>query len=98
MHHLEKDVALLQHVKKPFAAVIDGMALVRKIKPTGHTFESYVDQVMYAAIMSGAGASRIDIVFDVYRENSIKNAERVNRKSGKLQVKRIISGQYIKQF
>ena len=51
MHHLEKDVALLQHVKKPFAAVIDGMALVRKIKPTGHTFESYADQVLYAAIM-----------------------------------------------
>ena len=74
------------------------MALVRKIKTTGHTFESYADQVLYAAIMSGAGASWIDIVFDVYRENSIKNAERVSRESRKFQVKRIVGGQYIKQF
>ena len=74
------------------------MALVRKIKPKGHTFESYADQILCAAIISGGGASWIDIVFDVHRENSIKNAERVNRKSGKFQVKRIISGQYIKQF
>ena len=43
MHHLEKGVALQQNVKKPFAAIIDGMALVRKVKPTGHTYQSYAD-------------------------------------------------------
>ena len=63
-------------------------ALVRKIKPTGHTFESYADQVLYAAILSGAGASWINIVFDVYRENSTKNAERVNFRTRKVASKK----------
>ena len=98
MRHLEKDVFLQQNVKKPFAAVIDGMALVRKTKPTGHTYDSYADHLLTTAVATSANASRIDIVFDVYREQSIKNAERVNRESGKLEVKRIIGGQKVKQF
>ena len=98
MHHLEKGVSLQQSVKKPFAAVIDGMALVRKNKPTGHTYDSYADHLLSAAIATSSNASRIDIVFDVYRENSIKDAERGNRESGKLEVKRIVGAQKVKQF
>ncbi len=98
MRHLEKDVALQQNVPKPFAAIIDGMALVRKIKPTGHTYQSYADHLLTSAIASSANASRIDIVFDVYRDNSIKNAERGNRETGKLEIKKIIGSQKIKQF
>ncbi|XP_066917320.1 uncharacterized protein [Clytia hemisphaerica] len=76
MHHLEKDVAPQQKVDKPFAAIIDGMALVRKVKPTGHTYQSYADHLLASAISSSGNASRVDIVFDVYRDKSIKNAER----------------------
>ena len=75
MHHLEKGVSLQQSVKKPFAAVIDGMALVRKNKPTGHTYDSNADHLLSAAIATSSNASRIDIMFDVYRENSIKDVE-----------------------
>ena len=98
MRHLEKDVALQQNVEKPFAAIIDGMALVRKVKPTGHTYQSYADHLLASAISSSGSASRIDIVFDVYRDNSIKNAERGNRESGKLEIKKIIGSQKVKQF
>ena len=69
MRHLEKDVAFQQNAPKPFAAIIDGMALVRKIKPTGHTYQSYADHLLTSAMASSANASRIDIVFDVYRDN-----------------------------
>ena len=98
MHHLEKGVSLQQSVKKPFAAVTDGMALVMKNKPTGHTYDNYADHLLSAAIATSSNASRIDIVFDVYRENSIKDAERGNRESGKLEVKRIVDTQKVKQF
>ena len=98
LHHLEKGSTDTQIVRKPFASIIDGMALVRKIKPAGHTYSSFADQVLKVAVTSSVGAERIDIVFDVYRKNSIKNAERGNRESGKLQVKRVIGSQPIKQF
>lgn len=74
------------------------MTLVRKVKHTRHTFDSYADEILKAAVLSSAGASRIDIVFDVYREHSIKNAERTRRETGKLQFKRIIGTQVIKQY
>ena len=98
MHHLEKDVSLQQSIQKQFAAIIDGMALVRKIKPTGHTYQSYADHLLSSAMATSGNASRIDIVFDVYRDNSIKNAERGNRVTGKLEVKKVIGAQKIKQF
>ena len=98
IHQLEKGATHLQRIQKPFAAIIDGMALVRKVKPTGHTYDSYTDEVLKAAIVSSSGAEGIDIVFDVYRKHSIKNADRRNIESGKLLVKRIIGKQPIKQF
>ena len=76
MHQLEKGSASVDRIPKPFATIIDGMALIRKVKHVEHTFDSYADKLLKAAVLSSTGASRIDIVFDVYREKSIKNAER----------------------
>ncbi len=91
MRHLEKDVALQQNVE-------NGMALVRKVKPTGHTYQSYADHLLASAMSSSGNASRVDIVFDVYRDQSIKNAQRGNRENGKLEIKKIIGSQKVKQF
>ena len=41
---------------------------------------------------------RIDIVFDVYRETSIKNAERGHQEVGRLHFKKIIGIQHVKQW
>ena len=41
---------------------------------------------------------RTDIVFDVYRETSLKNAESGYCKVGRLHFKKIIGSQYIKQW
>ena len=98
MHELEKGSTSVDGVQRPFATIIDGMALVRKCKHAGHTFDSFADELLKSAVSSSIGASRIDIVFDVYREHSIKNTERGHRETGKLQFKQIIGNQTIKQY
>lgn len=68
---------------KTFCNCFDGMALVRKVKHVAHIFESYADEVLKAAIFSCNSVSQINIVFGVYREKSIKNAEREHRETGR---------------
>ena len=98
MNELEKGFTNVDGVQRPFATVIDGMALVRKVKHTGHTFNSFADEVLKYAVLSSSGALRTDIVFYVYHEHSIKNAERGHREIGKSQFRRIIGNQTIKQY
>ena len=46
-----------------------------------HTFAELSDRVLAQILHTSHGSSRIDVVFDVYRDHSIKSAERVNRGS-----------------
>ena len=48
-------------------------------------------------LTTGVRASRIDVVFDVYRDLSIKNVERNRRSKGQLLFKKIIASSEIKQ-
>ena len=47
---------------------------------------------------SGCSSARVDVVCDLYREISIKKAERVRRKYGNLQFKKIVGSRLIKQL
>lgn len=98
MHELEKGLTHVDKVEKPFGCIIDGMALVRKVKNTGFTYDEFADELLKCAVVSCTGATRVDIVFDVYLEDSIKNAERGKREVGKLQFKTILGSQQIKQW
>ena len=62
------------------------------------TFNEFADELLKFAVISSFGASRIDIMFDVYLHNSIKNVERENRETGKLQFQQVIGTQTIKQW
>lgn len=56
-------------------------------------------QSLLSYIVGCAGtATRIDVVFDVYKENSIKDVERARRSTGSIVLKRIISSAPIKQL
>ena len=79
MHELEKGVIPLAIIPNNHCSIIDGMALVRKLSVVGKTFDEYGDSFFDAARLLSKGAGRIDIVFDVYRDQSIKNAERTRR-------------------
>ena len=64
----------------------------------GLTFNEFADSLLNRALTLTSGASRIDIVFDVYRPHSIKNAERGHRSVGKVRLKTIVGAAQIKQW
>ena len=78
--------------------VIDGMALVRKIKTAGLTHEEFALKLLNTLLSTSSSSSRIDVVFDVHQQISIKNAERARRKSGSFEFKKIVGSQQIKQW
>jgi hypothetical protein len=57
------------------------MGPLHKLKGDGKTFALLVESAANQDLHEGTGSSRIDIVFDVYRDASIKNAERCNQGS-----------------
>lgn len=76
---LEKNVPPAEDMPTPSACIIDGMSLVHKLKADGKTFEQLADSALQQALHEGTDSARIDVVFDVYRDSSIKNSERCNR-------------------
>ena len=97
IQHLEKGTRV-EEVPQIFCVVIDGMALVRQAQHVGLTFNELDDTILQCAFPLIINASRIDIIFDVYRPISIKNAERGNRSVGKICFKAIVSASKIKQW
>ena len=69
-----------------------------KMKNSGLTFTEFADQLMKFTVSSNLHSSRIDIMFDIYCNSSIKNAERNHIETGKLKFKNIIGCQVIKQW
>ena len=93
LHELERGITLVDAIPKPFASVIDGMALVCQSNYIGLTYNEFADNILKFVVTTTSGASRIDIVFD-----SIKNAERGQRSIDRLQLKKIVGAAPIKQW
>ena len=76
------------------------MALVQKLKVSDHmTFGQIADAALSRVLQEGGNSKRIDVVFDVYNEISIKSAEREQRGEGEsVTYKNLTAGQKIKQF
>ena len=55
------------------------MAVVQKLKGNQKSFEELANNAMAYIITEGGRSKRTDIVFDVYRKDSIKNPKRANR-------------------
>ena len=58
------------------ASVLDGMNLVQRVKGDQATFGDVASTILLMALREGSQSNRIDVVFDTYQENSIKNSER----------------------
>ena len=67
-----------------YVLIIDGMAAVRQFKVAGLTYKKFAGQLLRYFIALGKNASRINAVFDVYHQNSIKDVERNRRSQGEL--------------
>lgn len=99
--HLQKDAQLVEKLPQHSATVIDGMSLVQKINiGTNQTTFSQVASLLLSIVLrEGSESKRIDVVFDTYQENSIKDAER--RMLGEdlsFQVASITASQIVRQW
>lgn len=75
------------------------MGLVQRLKGDGKTFGAIAGSVLNMALHEGENSTRIDVVFDVYRNTSIKNAERCHCGStGSTQWKNIAPGHSVVQW
>ena len=59
--------------------MIDAMALVQRLKGDHKTFAEVAESLLCLVLHKGSNSKRIYVLFDVYKENSIKNAERDKR-------------------
>ena len=75
--------------------IIDGSFLVHMVQPRDvNTFDEYASQIIsyLAKQFENSNVQRLDIVFDVYKNNSLKQLTRDNRGNGKGQ-RRKVKGQ-----
>ena len=95
----EKNVSLAEAIPQPSTCIIDGMNLVQKVHSENKTFAEVSDAIFMWALHTGTESSRIDVVFDVYLDESVKNAERVNRGSDSgILFSNIVAGHKVKQW
>ena len=96
---LQKNVAVAEHLPEHCAAVVDGMNLVHRVKGDQVTFKDIATTIFAMALKEGMGCSRIDVVFDTYKEVSIKNTERSIRGYGSGHQLQCITGtQIVRQW
>ena len=76
-----KDVPAADVIPQPSARIIDGMTMVQKIREDQKTFAEVADDTISMVLHEGTDGQRIDVVFNVYRDSSVKNAEREKRGS-----------------
>lgn len=98
-NELEKNVSPAEEIPEPSATIIDGMSLVQKLKGNDQTFLQLAESALSHVLHEGSKSHRIDVVFDVYKEMSIKDAERANRGADTgIQFKNIAPGHKIQQW
>ncbi len=76
---LEKNVSPAGVIPDPLATIIDGMSLVQKLKGNDKTFSQLAESALAHVFQECAKSRRIDVIFGVYKETSIKDAERAIR-------------------
>ena len=80
-NRLEEKVSATESVSVPSLTIIDGMSLIHKLPGENRTFSEVSDH-LFSLVLQAAGSSEgVDIVFDVYKDQSIKDAERLSRGS-----------------
>ena len=76
---LQKDAPAVERLLPRSACIIDGMAMVQRLKGDQKTFKEITEMLLAMALREGGSSTRIDLVFDNYREISRKNLERERR-------------------
>ncbi len=97
--HLQKGMAVAEEHLENCASIVDGMNLVQRVKGDQATFGDIASSILLMALREGSQDRRIDIVFDTYQENSIKNSERsVRGEETGHQLHSITSAEIVRQW
>ena len=96
--HLEKRVAPPKAITEPSASVIDAMSILHKTTAKHHIF--FVSKMLFNSILQTASQSdRIDVLFDTYCDESIKNPTRDARIRGEqVALNNITAGQKVQHW
>lgn len=79
--------------------ILEGMALVQKLKGNDHIFFQLADSALSHVLHEGFKSHPKDVVFDFYRNMFTKNTERVNRGANtEIQFKNIAPGHKIQHW
>ena len=78
---LQKSVSFADVIPQPSSCMIDAMALVQRLKGDHKTFAQVVESLLSLVLHEGSNSKRTDVIFDEYKENSIKNAGREKREA-----------------
>ena len=97
LHKLEETVEPIVKVSGKYALIVDGMAFVQQAQVSNKTFGQLAMDLLEWILKAGMKESRIDAVFDQYRNKSTKNIERSRKSRGELVFKRIVVSAEIKQ-
>ena len=96
---LLKNSAPVTVITQPKACILDGMSFVHRLSPTMSTFSAAAESLLRMILRDSGDCQRIDVVFDVYREVSIKGGERHRRsESNVTRFTSIQGGHKIKQW
>ena len=99
LHKLEGKVEPLESLQGRHALIVDGMAYVQQSKVCNKTFGQFAMDLLQRILAVGARAYCVDVVFDEYRDVSIKNVEQNRRSRGNhLVFKQTVSSATIKQW
>ena len=74
-NNLEKESTPSEEIPEKSACIIDVVGLIQKIKGNHKTFNKVAETLFHKAMSEKGSCSRVDLVFDVYKEKSIKSAE-----------------------
>ena len=94
----EKGAKFMESPPMQSATITDGMALVLNLKVVQMSFGQVAGAVFKNILPYGGQDKRIDVVFDVYLENSIKNAERCRRGLCTIQYQTILPATKVTQW
>ena len=96
---LGKELEKLIQPTEEVAYLIDGIALVQKLKVDYLIFGDIADKTLSRVLREGEGSNRVDVIFDVYEDISIKSAERELRgESDAISFKNLAADLKVKQF
>ena len=98
---LESMAAPAEVIPQPSACIIDAMSLIQKINGENLTFVEVSDHLLTTVLKLCGECDRVDVVFDIYKQLSIKDAERALRASMSspgIRFTNIVPGHKIKQW